>query len=202
MSESNSDISDSKIWKYDNDADPLYEWGLWRYIPGLTKHWYPRYCLITKSGFFYFENKQKSINNNTKPLADISLREIQSAQCVKVMIPEEKQIKSQIAKQSFKYEPTSIFPQFQFEIFLKNNVVIENHNNNRFNRKRYSELNQNIKLIQKKDTDNLYLTRSQSKENSICNDKKIDNIYTSKITIPNTQVLLFINLESFNERTF
>jgi len=114
------DFVSKEILKSEDKNVAVYGGTMWRYMPGFVKHFHPKYCLLTKSAFFYFENKQKALNKNPKPLAMILLSDIESAQRVKVSIPEEKQIINQQKKKTlFDYTPTCILPQYQFEIFLK-----------------------------------------------------------------------------------
>eukprot|EP00826_Nyctotherus_ovalis_P050985 TRINITY_DN6325_c0_g1_i9.p1 TRINITY_DN6325_c0_g1~~TRINITY_DN6325_c0_g1_i9.p1 ORF type:complete len:227 (+),score=30.95 TRINITY_DN6325_c0_g1_i9:577-1257(+) len=115
------DFVSEEVLASSNNCVPLYEGNMWRYMPGFVKHFHPRYCLLTKSTFFYFENKLKAMNGNPKPLAVIQVSDIESAQWVNVAIPEERQIMSQQRKTRTFDAATSGLPRYQFEIFLRKN---------------------------------------------------------------------------------
>ena len=94
-------------------------------MPGFTQHFYEKYCVITKSAFLYFKSKFEAYNQAAKPLAIILLNDVLSAQPVKVKLLEENQIllHHKRYKQPFEYNNTPSYPEFQFEIFLKNNDI-------------------------------------------------------------------------------
>ena len=197
-----------EIWNTDNEFMPIYEGVLWRYMPGFVQHFHPRYCLITKSAFFYFEDKQKSLGNNPKPLVAISISSIESAQRVKVAIPEEKQIKEQYKKRhKLDYVPTSILPRYQFEVFLKKQAEIlqeeEKDSTNILLGNDYSKDYDIAKSFSEKKTKSYIGYLSSAKSVQGYNDNQgISNYLMSNRLLSEKQVIPFILIETFDEKTF
>ncbi len=90
-------------------------------MPGFAQHFYPKYCVVTKSAFVYYKNKWSAYHSKSKPLITILLSDIQLAQRIQVTIPEEKQVMAQQKRTKTPVDFNSIpnFPKFQLEVFLK-----------------------------------------------------------------------------------
>jgi len=103
----------------------IFEGILWRYMPGFAQHFYPKYCIVTKSAFVYFKSKYTAYNQRGKPLMSIALSDIGQAQRVQVDIPEEKQVVASClrSKKLIDLEALPNFPKHQLEVFLREGGV-------------------------------------------------------------------------------
>jgi hypothetical protein len=113
------DFVEQELLRTKDEDVAMFEGGLWRYAPGFAQHFFCKYCVITKSVFAYFQSKWKAYNGTALPLVAIALEDIKEVQRVEVVVPEEKQIMSQLINPKSQVKPPRTFPKYQMEIFLK-----------------------------------------------------------------------------------
>jgi hypothetical protein len=109
-------ISKDKL-KSSDESTVLYEGLLMRYMPGFSRHFHAKYCVITKKIFAYYKNKLQAYEDPLRPLGSFKIADIEFAQRVQVFIPEEKHIVKTNAKKGRVKQGAK--PKHFLEIFLK-----------------------------------------------------------------------------------
>lgn len=98
-----------------SSTDPraiLIEGDLWKYHPGFSHNFVRRWCVLTRSGFQYYQSKWSANCSIDYPLSSIPAESIRSIQRVHVEIPESTRLQ---CKKNADFD----FTQYQVEVFVK-----------------------------------------------------------------------------------